>query len=205
MDRGHIPPNWAGSIILVEGESDRVALQALAIRRGLDLERARVEVTVLGGAQAIGPYLRAYRDGEDRRCLGGLYDAGEEAVYRRGLARHGFGEVTQRRDLEARGFFCCDLDLEDELIRALGAPAVLAVIADQGDRQPFRALQHQAEWRGRPIESQLRRFMGSAARRKIRYGRLLVEALDLDRVPRPLDAVLSAALGPSAQESTCVS
>jgi hypothetical protein len=189
--------NWAGSIVLVEGESDRVALQALAIRRGVDLQRAGVEVTVLGGAQAIGPYLRAYRECGDRRCLSGLYDAGEEAVFRRGLERHGFGEVSGRRDLEARGFFCCDLDLEDELIRALGAPAVLAVIAEQGDEQQFRTLQHQPEWRERPVESQLRRFMGSGARRKIRYGRLLVDALDPDRVPRPVDAVLQAALAPS--------
>lgn len=186
----------AGSIVLVEGESDRVALQTVAIRRGLDLQRAGVEVTVLGGAQAIGPYLRAYRDGRDRRSLMGLYDAGEETVFRRGLKRHGFGDVSGRRDLEARGFFCCDLDLEDELIRALGAPAVLAVIAKQGDEQPFRTLQHQPEWREQPVASQLRRFMGSGARRKIRYGRLLVAALDPDRVPRPLDAVLQAALAP---------
>ncbi len=186
--------DWGGSIVLVEGESDRAALQALATRRGLDLQRAGVEVTVLGGAQAIGPYLRGYRDGGDRRCLSGLYDAGEEAVLRRCLGRHGFGEVSGRRDLEARGFFCCDLDLEDELIRALGAPAVLAVIAEQGDEQPFRTLQQQPEWRERPVESQLRRFMGSGARRKIRYGPLLVDALDPDRVPRPLDAVLQAAL-----------
>jgi hypothetical protein len=189
--------NRAGSVVLVEGESDRVALRALAIRRGLDLQRARVEVTVLRGAQAIGPYLRAYRDRGDRRCLSGLYDAHEEAVVRRGLERHGFGPVSGRRDLEARGFFCCDLDLEDELIRALGAPAVLAVIVEQGDEQPFRTLQHQPEWRERPVESQLRRFMGSGARRKIRYGRLLVAALDPDRVPRPLDAVLQAALAAS--------
>ncbi len=92
--------------------------------------------------------------------------------------------------METRGFFCCDLDLEDELIRALGAPAVREVIAGQGDEQPFRTLQHQPQWRDRPVESQLRRFMGSGARRKIRYGRLLVDALDPDRVPRPLDAVL---------------
>ena len=33
---------------------------------------------------------------------------------------------------------------------------------------------------------QLRRFIASGARRKIRYARFLVDALDLDRVPRPL-------------------
>jgi hypothetical protein len=192
-----VAPDGAGSIVLVEGESDRVALLALAIRRGLDLQRAGTEVAVLGGAQAIGPYLRDYRDRADRRRLTGLYDAGEETVFRRGLERHGFGELAGRRDLEERGFFCCDLDLEDELIRALGAPAVISVIAEQGNAQPFRTLQHQPEWRGRHVEPQLRRFMGSGARRKIRYAKLLVDALDADRVPRPLDAVLQAALAAS--------
>jgi len=33
--------------------------------------------------------------------------------------------------------------------------------------------------------------MGSGGRRKIRYARFLVEALDLGRVPRPLDGVLA--------------
>lgn len=194
--------DWSTSIVLVEGESDRVALQALAIRRGLDLRRAGVEVAVLGGAQAIGRFLRAYRDAGDRRSLSGLYDAGEEDVFRRGLERHGFGLVAGRPDLEALGFFCCELDLEHELIRALGAPAVLAVIVEYGDEQPFRTLQHQPEWRERPLESQLRRFMGSGARRKIRYGRLLVDALDPDRVPRPLDAVLQAALVSASRAGT---
>jgi hypothetical protein len=33
--------------------------------------------------------------------------------------------------------------------------------------------------------------MGSGGSRKIRYARLLVEALDLAHVPRPLDRVLT--------------
>ena len=37
----------------------------------------------------------------------------------------------------------------------------------------------------------MRRFLGSGARRKLRYARLLVEAVELDRVSRPLDAVLA--------------
>jgi hypothetical protein len=183
-----------GSIVLVEGESDRAAVQALADRRGIDLERAGVELSVLGGAQAIGRALRAHRERGDGRRVTGLYDAGEEAVFRRGLERHGFGVATNRQQLEALGFFCCDLDLEDELIRALGAERVVAVVAEQGDEQPLRTLQHQAVWRDRPVEAQLRRFMGSGARRKIRYGRLLVEALEPGQVPRPLDGLLTAAL-----------
>ena len=93
--------------------------------------------------------------------------------------------------MQRLGFFVCDVDLEDELIRALGAESVLEIVAAQGDLRSFRTLQKQPAWAGRPVEEQLRRFMGSGGSRKIRYGRLLVEALDLDRVPRPLDGVLA--------------
>jgi hypothetical protein len=33
--------------------------------------------------------------------------------------------------------------------------------------------------------------MGSGGSRKIRYARLLVDALDLEKIPRPLDQVLA--------------
>ena len=89
--------------------------------------------------------------------------------------------------MERLGFFVCSEDLEDELIRALGAASVEAVVDAQGDLGSFRTLQKQPEWRGRSTEEQLRRFMGSGSGRKIRYAPLLVGALDLTRVPRPPD------------------
>jgi hypothetical protein len=82
-------------------------------------------------------------------------------------------------------------DLEDELIRAHGATAVLQVVEDQGDLGSFRTLQKQPAWQGRPVEEQLRRFMGSGGSRKIRYARLLVDELELAQVPRPLERVLA--------------
>jgi hypothetical protein len=51
-------------------------------------------------------------------------------------------------------------------------------------------LQKQPPWRGRPLDQQLRRFLGNASR-KIEYSSLFVEALDLSNVPRPLDEVLA--------------
>ena len=84
-----------------------------------------------------------------------------------------------------------NLYMIDELIRALGAKSVEQVIDAKGELGSFRTLQKQAAWQGRPTEEQLRRFMGSGGRRKIRYARLLVDAIDLARVPRPLDRVLT--------------
>jgi hypothetical protein len=181
----------ARAVVLVEGISDRIALETLAERRGRDLAGEGVVVVPIGGAQAIGRYLTLYGPRGLGLALGGLCDAGEESDYRRGLERAGLGSQLTRSDMETLGFYVCGADLEEELIRALGAERVERVVEANGDLRSFRTLQKQPEWRGRPTEEQLRRFMGSGGRRKIRYARLLVEELDLARVPRPLDGVLS--------------
>ena len=179
------------AVVLVEGTSDQVALETLAERRGRDLEAEQVAIVPIGGAQAIGASLARFGpQGLDVR-LAGLCDAGEERDFRRGLERAGLGSDLTRAQMETLGFYVCDVDLEDELIRALGAEAVEQIADAQGDLGAFRTLQKQPAWRGRPREEQLRRWMGSGGRRKIRYARLLVEALDLTEVPRPLNLVLA--------------
>jgi hypothetical protein len=170
------------AVVLVEGTSDEVALETLAERRGVSLVEERIEIVPIGGAQAIGRFVAHY-DSEGI-ALAGLYDAGEEREFKRAVGD----------DLEARGFFACEPDLEAELIRALGAEAVEAVADANGDLVAFRTLQKQPEWRDRPVDEQLRRFMGSGGSRKIRYARLLVEALEPDAAPRPLRLVLERAL-----------
>jgi hypothetical protein len=179
------------AVVLVEGISDQRAVEALADRRGRNLDAEGISVVPIGGAQAIGKFLERFGpQGLDVR-LAGLYDAAEEAEFRRGLERAGLGANLTRAAMERLGFYACDADLEDELIRALGAASVEEVVDRQGELGSFRTLQKQPAWQGRPTEEQLRRFMGSGGSRKIRYGRLLVEALDLTQVPRPLDLVLA--------------
>jgi hypothetical protein len=190
MDAAHLADD-VRAVVLVEGLSDRVAVEALAERRGRDLAEEGVSVVPIGGAQAIRAFLELYGPGGLDLALAGLCDAGEERSYRRGLEGAGLGVDLTRDEMERLGFFVCDADLEDELIRALGAEAVERVVDAHGDLGPFRTLQKQPEWRGRPLDAQLRRFFGSGGRRKIRYARHLVDALDLARVPRPLDGVLA--------------
>jgi hypothetical protein len=177
--------------VLVEGISDQAALETLAARRGRDHGRKGVEIVPIGGAHAISRFLERYGPAAAGARIAGLCDAGEEPVYRRALERAGYGPVPTRTELAELGFHVCDADLEDELIRALGPDAVEHVLEAHGDLSPFRTFQRQPAWRGRPTDAQLRRFFGSNDRRKIRYARLLVEALELARVPTPLDAVLS--------------
>jgi OLD-like protein len=174
-------------VVLVEGLSDRAALAALAARRGRDLDDEGVSIVPIGGAQAIRRALTEL----GRVRVAGLCDAAEEAQFRRALEAAGLGSDLGRDAMEQLGFFVCVADLEEELIRAHGVAGVEAVVAANGDLRAFRTLQRQPAWRGRPTEEQLHRFMGSGGRRKIRYARLLVEALDLARMPRPLDRVLA--------------
>jgi hypothetical protein len=181
----------ASTVVLVEGLSDRVAVEALAERRGRDLAAERISVIPIGGAQAIGGYLARFGPRGLDVGLAGLCDAGEERAFRRGLERAGLGSDLTRADMEALGFYVCVVDLEDELIRSLGTAAVERVVEAQGDLRSFRTLQKQPAQQGRTHEDQLRRFLGTRGGRKIHYARLLVEALELDRVPRPLDRVLA--------------
>ena len=180
------------AIVVVEGESDQVAVETLAERRGVDLRALGIQVERLGGAHRIGKFLQEVGVGGPR--LSGLCDAGEEPVFRRALERAGFGTDLTRGDMERLGFYVCDADLEEELIRALGVARVEEIIRANDDLHRLQKLQQMPEWRDRAAEEQLRRFMGSGGRRKIRYAQLLVEALDLDRVPRPLDRVLAHSL-----------
>jgi hypothetical protein len=181
----------ARAVVLVEGISDRIAVEALAERRGRKLEAEGISVVPIGGAQAIGNFLDRFGPKGYDLELAGLCDAGEEGDFRRGLERAGLGVDLTRLEMERLGFYVCVADLEDELIRSLGAAAVERVVDAQGDLRSFRTLQKQAAWQERSTEDQLRRFMGSGARRKIRYARLLVDALDLAQVPRPLDRLLA--------------
>src|SRR6476469_187447 len=100
------------AVILVEGITDRIALEAVAERLGLDLDG--VEIVPIGGAQAVGRVAAQY----DGIRPAGLCDAGEERYFRRAL-----GDAV----------FVCRADLEDELVRAVGPERIEVVLAAQGD------------------------------------------------------------------------
>jgi hypothetical protein len=178
------------TVVLVEGRSDELAVLALAERLERDLAAESVTVVPIGGAQAVGRFLERFGPRGENVRVAGLVDAGEERDFARALERAGLGSDLTREDMERLGFFVCDADLEEELIRALGPEAAVAVVEAQGNLRSFRTFQKQPEWRGRPTEAQLRRFLGSSAG-KAKYAPLFVQALDLERVPRPLRGLLA--------------
>lgn len=181
------------AVVLVEGVSDQIAVETLAGRRGRDLEAECVVILPIGGAHAITRYLTRFGPLGAGARLAGLCDLREEEIFRRGLAAAQVGSPRSRAEMEHLRFYVCVNDLEDELIHAVGAAGVEALFDSQGDLGSFRTLQSQPAWRGQRPAVQMRRFLGSGARRKQRYARLLVEAaVGLGRVPRPLGALLTA-------------
>lgn len=181
------------SIVLVEGPSDAAAVRALARRLGDDLDAEGVRIEAMGGYGNLGRFLDRYGPaGLDLR-LAGLYDAPEERHFRRALARAGFGSSLTRADLEGLGFYACDVNLEDELTRALGPTEMEELLAAQRELSAFRTYQKQPAHREAPIETQLRGFLWN---RKHEYAVLIIDALDLDRIPRPLAGVLANVLPP---------
>jgi len=160
-------------VVLVEGISDRIALEAVAAKLGRDLVRDDVTIVPIGGAQAIARAAARYAGAR----VAGLCDAREEGWFRRAL-----GDAV----------YVCTENLEDELIRALGPERAEAVIVEEGDLETFRSFQNQPAWRGRPHDAQLRRWLHAADRRNSRYPPLLVAALDPAEIPPPLAGVLAA-------------
>jgi hypothetical protein len=160
------------AVLLVEGISDRIALEAAARLLGRDLVAEGVEIVPIGGAQAVTRVAGGYRD----TPVVGLCDAGEERYFRAAL-----GDAV----------YVCHANLEDELIRALGPDRVQRVVSAQGDLETFRAFQNQPAWRGRSTASQLLRWMHNGDRH-LRYPPLLLAALEPEGIPRPLAGVLAA-------------
>ncbi|MFE5486695.1 TOPRIM nucleotidyl transferase/hydrolase domain-containing protein [Streptomyces sp. NPDC056527] len=169
--------------VLLEGLSDLAAVEALAARRGRDLAAEGVSVVSMGGAMNVGRYAGLLGPTGLGLRLTGLCDEREQRYYDRGLERAGASRA---------GIFVCAADLEDELIRALGTERVEEIIRTEGDLRPWQTFLNQPAQHGRPRHQQLRRFLGTKKGRKIRYGSLLVEALDPGRVPAPLDDLLAS-------------
>ncbi|MDT9686215.1 TOPRIM nucleotidyl transferase/hydrolase domain-containing protein [Streptomyces sp. TRM76323] len=169
--------------VLLEGASDVAAVDALADGRGRNLAAEGVCVLPIGGAMSIGRYVRLLGPTGLGLRLTGLCDEAERSYYARAFERAG----AARQD-----FFVCAADLEDELIRALGVTRVEELVGAEGDLRALQTFLRQPAQRGRAPQRQFRRFLGTKKGRKIRYGRVLVEALDPDRVPAPLDDLFSS-------------
>lgn len=176
---GRLPVRTA---LLLEGPSDLAAVDALAARRGRNLADEGVCVLPMGGAMSVGHFTRRLGPSGLGLRLAGLCDEAERDYYARAWEQAG---------VPPQDFFVCAADLEDELIRALGVAGVKEAVQAEGELRALQTFLSQPAQRGRPAQQQLRRFLGTKKGRKIRYGRVLVEALPPDHTPAPLDALFA--------------
>jgi hypothetical protein len=165
------------AVVLVEGESDRQAVAAIAAALGRDLGADGVVVVAMGGATNVERCADQYRREAPDRELVGLCDVGELRFFQRVLDRN--------------AIFVCESDLEDELIRAFGHEEMIRFIEEQGELKAFRSFQKQPAQRDRSLDEHLHRFFGTQGGRKVRYAREIAALLAPDRIPAPLSLLLA--------------
>jgi hypothetical protein len=187
-NRAAIPPITCTEeppvVVLTEGRSDVAALTAL-LRTSDIADPSAVSIVDMGGVTNIRRHLAVFTEpGRARRILG-LCDADEQRVFAKALASNGVPSAT-RADMSRYGFQVCDADLEDELIRTLGAARVLDILDQLGLAHGFARFSQQMVWRNADVHARLHRFAGIASGRKIRLAGALGAAIPWARLRPPL-------------------
>ena len=92
------------TVVLVEGESDRRAMETLARRQGWDLVVAEVVIVPIAGATNLPKFLELLGPSGYGVEIAGLCDQGEEDNFRRALQMSGQEFDLIGRDLARIGF-----------------------------------------------------------------------------------------------------
>lgn len=180
---------FARRVLIVEGESDQIAVRTLAQRLGRDLDAEGISVISLEGAGSFATFFALLGPAGLDIPLGGLCDSDHESAWRGVLASADDPNIGAKT-MEERGFFVCRADLEDEFFNSLGSSRVEAALRSAGDGPTFDRFVEQPSQDGTQ-EDKIRNYVD---RNKVRSAAALVDALDLDAtIPRPLKDLLSYA------------
>lgn len=182
---------FAKRIMFVEGPSDRLAILSLAKKNNLSLDSLGVSVIALNGAGILAWFLKLFGPAGFQLPVCGICDLDHASQWSKVLENSGLGKNLSRSDMEKIGFFVCDRDMEDELVRALGDAVVLQAIDENGDIKDWNLFCQQSNNKVLAQPAQIRAFL--AAKRKVLYAPILVSKLSTT-VPRPLKEVLDFAI-----------
>jgi predicted ATP-dependent endonuclease of OLD family len=177
--------------MFVEGPSDRLAILSLAKKNNLSLDSLGVSVIALNGAGILTWFLKLFGPTGFQLPVCGICDLDHLSQWSKVLENLGLGKSLSRSEMEKIGFFVCDRDMEDELVKALGDAAVLQAIDENGDTQDWNVFCQQPNNKTLARAAQIRAFL--AAKRKVIYAPILVSKLSAT-VPRPLQQVLDFAI-----------
>ena len=119
----------------------------------------------------------------------GICDSDKESDWATVLLNAGMIAKADRPSMHGAGFFVCDRDLEDELVRAYGAANVVALIQEEGEGAAFVRFTGQPVHKAKSLDEQLMAFIQKG--RKVRYAPLIVERLELSKIPPSLEQVTS--------------
>lgn len=182
---------FARAVILVEGQSDKYALEAVAAKKKRNLDADSVTIVAMRGAGGIATFLNLLGSNGLKLKLAGLCDAKEESKWARALESHGMGAKLDRAAMSTIGFEVCDADLEEVLIKAVGEKTILAIIDAQGDKAEFDTFVKQPTQNAKPVVQQLHDFLHLRGR-NITYAPLMVDAIDATKLPAVLERVINA-------------
>ena len=109
-----LEPLTSRAVILVEGVADRVIVEATARAMGVDLDRLGITVTEVNGAGSFKHAIRLFGSEGFGVPILGLVDLNEADIPADALG-------IDPLNLNAKFFWVCSADLEEECVRALGA------------------------------------------------------------------------------------
>ena len=185
-----LEPLTAGTVIAVEGPSDRIIVDAVASALGFDLDGHDVVVMETNGCGDMKVVESIFGSGGFDIPLYELIDedAMDDAVKRLDV---------DADDLEAHSVFVSTRDLEDEYVRAIGAKRLWTRMKETRTftRNVFSLCRTEPD--GFPTEASLAEFIRSKSNRKIPAALLAAElidetnACDVSSVARLLEAAWS--------------
>ncbi len=180
---------FARVAILVEGPSDRLALQFAAEQLGVDLDARSVSLVELQGADVFETLRSLLGPSGLQVELRGMCDADRERRWTDVI--YGPGVYNgDRNQLAQDGIFVADPDLEGALVDSLGETQVEGVITAEGEKPALDLYRQQPDKRNLPSRDQILGFLKSKDR-KVRFAPLLVQAVPTGQLPDVLKGVLA--------------
>ncbi len=181
---------FAKRIVFVEGVADRLALTTLASKTGRHLDPLGISIVALNGADTLRAFLRLFGPPGFDVPVCGLCDLDHQSAWSKALENVGFGVNLTGAQMKTCGFFVANRDLEDELIKVIGAPECLKAIDEAGYKNGFETFCKQDTYKAMSLVVQLRNFFH---KRNVLFAPILASKINTP-ITGPLEEVLAFAV-----------